>query len=89
MALLTRSFNVFRGFLGSVVVWFERRNPEALLENEKENLQRLLAQFNAGLVDHAAVSARLDSQIARNTKQAEVLHYRVSALLSSGDRCYL
>jgi phage shock protein A len=86
MSILTRSYNVVRGFLGSVVLWFERRNPEALLENEKENLRRLMAQFNAGLVQHAAITERLGSQINRGERLVETLTYRVNALLGSGER---
>jgi phage shock protein A len=86
MSILTRSYNVIRGLIGNVVLWFERRNPDALLENEKENLRRLMAQFNTGLVQHAALAERLTSQIARGEKQIETLTYRVNALLGSGER---
>ncbi|MCX7301408.1 MAG: PspA/IM30 family protein [Rhodobacterales bacterium] len=86
MSILTRSYNVVRGLIGNVVLWFERRNPDALLENEKENLRRLMTQFNTGLVQHAALSERLTSQIARGEKQIETLTYRVKALLGSGER---
>jgi phage shock protein A len=86
MSILIRTYNVVRGLLGSVVSWLERRNPEALLDNERENLQRLIGQFNTGLVQFAALSGRLDAQTRRNLKQAETLEYRVKALLGSGDR---
>lgn len=86
MSILTRSYNVVRGLIGNVVLWFERRHPDALLENEKENLRRLMAQFNTGLVQHAAITERLGSQITRGERQVETLTYRVNALLSSGER---
>jgi hypothetical protein len=86
MSILTRSYNVFRGLIGNVVLWFERRNPDALLENEKENLRRLTVQFNSGLVQHAAITERLGSQITRGERQIETLTYRVNALLGSGER---
>jgi phage shock protein A len=86
MSILTRSYNVVRGLIGNVILWFERRNPDALLENERENLRRLMAQFNSGLVQHAALAERLGSQIARGEKQIETLTYRVNALLGSGER---
>jgi phage shock protein A len=86
MSILTRSYNVIRGLIGNVVLWFERRNPDALLENEKENLRHLMAQFNAGLVQHAAITERLGSQMARGERQIETLTYRVNALLGSGER---
>ena len=34
--MIKRVFNVFRGFIGLFVSGMERRNPEALLEIEKE-----------------------------------------------------
>lgn len=86
MSILLRSFNVFRGMLGTVVVWFERRNPEALLENEKDNLHKLIQQFNAGLVSHAALSERLSAQVQRGERQIETFAYRTNALLSAGER---
>jgi phage shock protein A len=86
MSILLRSFNVFRGMLGTVVLWFERRNPDALLENEKENLHKLIQQFNAGLVSHAALSERLSVQVQRGERQLETFRYRINALLSAGER---
>ena len=86
MSILTRSFNIVRGLIGNVVLWFERRNPDALLENEKENLRRLMQQFNTGLVQHAAISERLATQITRGERQIKTLTYRIKALLGSGER---
>jgi phage shock protein A len=79
MSTLLRSFNVVRGMLGTIVLWFERRNPDALLENEKDNLHKLIQQFNAGLVSHAALSERLSAQVLRGERQLNVL-------LSAGER---
>ena len=41
-----RIINLFRGFLGLFVKDLERRNPEALLELEKENLREQVSNFN-------------------------------------------
>jgi phage shock protein A len=57
-----------------------------LLENEKDNLHRLIQQFNAGLVSHAALSERLSAQVQRGERQCETLTYRINALLSAGER---
>ena len=46
--MIKRIFNVFRGFVGLFVSGMERRNPEALLEIEKENLRKQIAQYNQG-----------------------------------------
>jgi phage shock protein A len=86
MSLVHRGANVLRGLLSSVVLWFERKNPEALLENERENLRRLIGQFNAGLVSHAAIAERLAGQIRSGEAKAAALARRIGALVSSGDR---
>ncbi|MEY3898623.1 MAG: hypothetical protein RLZZ214_4145, partial [Verrucomicrobiota bacterium] len=44
--MFRRLSNIFRGFLGLFVSGLEKRNPEALLELEKENLRKQIAQFN-------------------------------------------
>ena len=44
--MFKRIFNVFRGFVGLFVGGLERRNPEALLEVERENLRKQIAQYN-------------------------------------------
>ena len=46
--MFKRIANLFRGFLGLFISGLERQNPEALLENEKENLaDQALADFAA------------------------------------------
>ena len=37
--MFTRLMNVFRGFLSLFISGIEKRNPEALLELEQENLR--------------------------------------------------
>ncbi len=41
------------GFLGLFVSGLEKANPEALLEVEKENLRKQIANHNQGLASHA------------------------------------
>jgi hypothetical protein len=55
MSLIIRVWNVTRGLSAKFVSYFERRNPEALLEIEKENLGALIGRFNQNLVSHAAL----------------------------------
>ena len=84
MSLLMRAWDLFHAIAGRVLYSFERRNPEALLEREKEKLRKLIGRFNGGLVSHAALSERLISQVKRGqTEQAE-LTAKVRALLSVG-----
>ena len=43
--ILSRIANLFRGFMSLFVSGVERRNPEALLEVERENLRVQIAQY--------------------------------------------
>ena len=52
MSAMVRISNLFKGFLSLFVSNLERKNPEALLELEKENLRKLIAQYNEGLAAH-------------------------------------
>ena len=59
----SRISNLFKGFIGLFVSNLERKNPEALLEVEKENLRSQIAQYNQGLANHAGMCERLMSQV--------------------------
>ena len=51
--MFTRLFNVIRGWFGLAVSDLEKRNPEALLELEAENLRKQIGSYNQGLAGHA------------------------------------
>ncbi len=53
--MIRRILNLFNGFIGLFVGGLEKRNPEALLEVEKENLRKQIAQYNQGLASHAGL----------------------------------
>ena len=53
--MFQRIANIFKGFLGLFVSGLEKRNPEALLELEKENLRKQITQFNQGLVARVGI----------------------------------
>ena len=63
--MFTRLANLIRGFFGLFVSGAERRNPEALLEVEKENLRKQISNYNQGLAAHAGLSERLMTQIRK------------------------
>jgi phage shock protein A len=86
MSLFIRSFALARGLGSSVLSWFERRNPEILLENERENLRKLIGQFNTGLVTHAAVWERLITQVSKGENEAAELGANINASLRAADR---
>ena len=43
----------------------EKKNPEALLEVEKENLRKQISEYNKGLAMHAGLCERLMSQVKK------------------------
>jgi phage shock protein A len=68
-----RIANLFRGFLSLFVSGIERRNPEALLELEQQNLRKQIGNFNQGLASHAGLCERLMSQVRKlETEQADL-----------------
>ena len=85
MRLIIRTWNLFQGLAGSFVAFFERRNPEALLELEKENLRTLIGRFNEGLVSHAALSERLMTQASRGEVEQVELTANIRALVKVGN----
>ena len=84
--MIKRIFNVFRGFVGLFVSGMERRNPEALLEIEKENLRKQIAQYNQGLAEHAGLCERLMSQVKRLETDENELRAKTSANLRAGNK---
>lgn len=86
MSLISRVSNLFRGFLSLFLSGLEKRNPEALLELEKENLRRLIGQYNQGLASHAALSERLMAQVRKLEQEEQELTAKTSAHLRTGNR---
>lgn len=84
MRLIIRTWNLFQGLASSFVSFFERRNPEALLELEKENLRKLIGRFNEGLISHAALSERLMTQVSRGDAEQIELTGKIRALIKAG-----
>src|SRR5262245_40924132 len=85
MRLFIRAWNVVHGLAGVLVSVFERRNPEALLELEKENLRKLVGRFNEGLVSHATLCERLKGQVANGEKKTAEITGRIQALVKAGE----
>ena len=86
MSIVIRTWNLFQGLASRLLSFFERRNPEALLELEKENLRKLIGRFNEGLVSHAALCERLMTQVVRGEREQTELAARLRALLKRDDR---
>jgi phage shock protein A len=84
--MFRRLANLFRGFLSLFVSGLEKRNPEALLELEKENLRKQIAQFNQGLVAHAGLCEKLITQVKRQEREEAELKARAAANLRAGNQ---
>ena len=81
-----RIANLIRGFMSLFVSGVERRNPEALLELEQENLRKQVGNFNQGLAAHAGLSERLMGQVRKLEAQEKELRAKVTAHLRAGNR---
>lgn len=84
--MFRRIANLFRGFLSLFISGLEKSNPEALLEAEKENLRKQIAQYNQGLASHAGMAERLMSQVKRLEKEEQQLKAKATAHLKAGNR---
>lgn len=84
--MFKRIGNLVRGFFGLFVSDLEKKNPEALLEVEKENLRKQISEYNKGLAAHAGLCERLISQVEKETKEIRELTAKASAHLKAGNR---
>ena len=84
--MFRRLSNIFRGFLGLFISGLEKRNPEALLELEKENLRKQIAQFNQGLSSHAGLCEKLIAQVKRQETEEASLKAKAAANLRAGNQ---
>ena len=84
--MLQRLRHLARGFLSLFISGLERRNPEALLEVEKENFRRQIANYNEGLAAHAGLCERLMAQIRKLESDERDLRAKATANLRAGNR---
>lgn len=84
--MFKRLGNLIRGFFGLFVSGIERQNPEALLEVEKENLRKQIANYNQGLIAHAGLCERLMTQIKKLEHEERELRAKAGANLRAGNR---
>lgn len=81
-----RIANLFRGFISLFISGVERRNPEALLELEQENLRKQVGNFNQGLAAHAGLCERLMGQVRKLEGEEKDLRAKVTAHLRAGNK---
>jgi hypothetical protein len=84
--MLSRFIHLLRGFFAIFVGGLEKRNPDALLELEKESLRRQIGRYNDGLAAHAALCERLMSQGRSLETEERELRAKISAHLRAGNR---
>jgi phage shock protein A len=84
--MFKRLANIIRGFFGLFISGVERRNPEALLELEKENLRTQIAEYNKGLASHAGLCERLMTQIRKLEVEERDLRAKTAANLRANNR---
>ena len=84
--MFSRIGNLFKGFFGMFVSGVERKNPEALLEVEQENLRRQMGKFNVGLASHAGMVERLIGQIRKLDDDETSLRAKTAAAVKLGNR---
>ncbi len=84
--MFSRIANLFRGFLSLFISGLERQNPEALLEVEKENLRKQIAQYNEGLASHAGLCESLIAQVRNGENEYRDLRAKTGANLKAGNR---
>ena len=84
--MASRIGSLFRGFFGLFLSGVERRNPEALLEVEQENLRKQMGKFNVGLASHAGMVERLIGQIRKLEDDEASLKSKTATAVKLGNR---
>jgi len=84
--MFSRIANLFKGFLSLFISGIEKRNPEALLELEQENLRKQIANFNQGLASHAGLCERIMGQVRKLEAEQKDLRAKTTAHLRAGNK---
>lgn len=84
--MLKRIGTLFTGFISRFISGIERKNPEALLEAEQENLRVEEANFNQSLIPAAGLCESLKTQIKDLTGQVKELTAKITAHLRAGNK---
>ena len=78
--------NLIKGFFSLFISGVEKRNPEALLELEQENLRKQIANFNQGLASHAGLCERIMGQVRKLEAEQKDLRAKTTAHLRAGNK---
>ena len=86
--MLKRISNLFKAIANAFVSGAERANPKMMLEQEKENLRKQIANYNQGLAAHAGLCERLMTQVKKDEAMEKDLRAKATANLRAGNREY-
>lgn len=81
-----RLANLVKAFANLFVTGLEKRNPEALLQLEAENLRKQVASYNQGLATHAGLCERIMGQVRKQEAEQRDLKAKTTAHLRAGNR---
>jgi len=84
--MFQRLINVFKGMFSMFVRDVEKKNPEALLELEQENLRKQIGSYNQGLAAHAGLAERLMGQVRKLETEEKELRAKTTAHLRAGNK---
>ena len=84
--MFNRLYRLIRGAFGILLGSLERQHPEALLETERENLRKQIAQYNQGLAANAGLCERLITQVKTLERDEKTLRAKTTALVHTGNR---
>jgi phage shock protein A len=84
--MFSRLGNLIKGFFSLFISGIEKRNPEALLELEQENLRKQIANFNQGLASHAGLCERIMGQVRKLEAEQKDLRAKTTAHLRAGNK---
>ena len=84
--MFSRLGNLIRGFFSLFISGMEKRNPDALLELEQENLRKQIANFNQGLATHAGLCERIMGQVRKLETEQKDLRAKTAAHLRAGNK---
>jgi len=84
--MFIRISNLFRGFLSLFISGIEKRNPEALLELEQQNLREQISNFNQGLASHAGLCERIMGQVRKLEAEQKDLRAKTAAHLRANNK---
>jgi phage shock protein A len=82
--MFQRFTNLIRGFFNAIASGFEKRNPELLLENAREDLRKNVINMRNGRAQLAAQSASLQRQVAEGKIREREMEGRVQVFLDAG-----